>query len=400
MKKLFLLLALCPLSLMAQYTRPLTSDVRSVRVLVDGKTGQLPVITLGEREHLNLSFDAMTHEYERFEYRIVHCDRHWNETEGQLMSDVLEYTQESIPIEDYEYSFNTTQLYTHYSFNFPNPDIAPRASGNFRIDIARDGDYENDKVAEICFMVAEKAVPVGSLMTTNTEVDWNRTHQQLNMTVDYGSLTPAVRNPKEEIHAVVLQNQRWDNAAYDVPADYLNGTKFIWEHAHGLIFPAGNEYRRFEMTSTHYPGLGLESLKYFEPYYHATVEEARPRRNYIYEEDRNGEWVVRTVDDTDSDIESEYAYVHFVLSTGSELSEPVYVQGQWTGGLQPMKWNAKTGAYEAVLYLKQGYYSYQFVCKNTPIEGDFYQTENKYSVLVYYNSPQLRYERLVGVKKS
>ena len=398
--KVLLLIFLLPVAVNAQNTRSLSPDIRTVRVLVDGKTGQLPLITLGEGNHLNISFDALTHEYERYEYRVVHCDRNWNETLGQLMSDVLSYNEESLPIEDYEYSFNTTQLYTHYHFNFPNSDITAIASGNYRLDIARDGDYENDKVAEVCFMVAEKSVQISSEITTNTEIDWNRRHQQVNLSLDYGSLTPPVRNPREEIHIVVLQNQRWDNAAFDVPADYINGTKFIWQHARGLIFPAGNEYRRIEMTSTYYPGLGLESMRYFEPCYHATVEHARPRRNYDSDEDRNGEWVVRTVDDEDSDVESEYVFVHFVLKTPEKLNEKVFVQGQWTEGLHEMEWDEKMRQYEAVVYLKQGYYSYQFVGEKTSVEGDFYQTENQYSVLVYYKSPQLRYERLVGVKKS
>ena len=55
--------------------------------------------------------------------------------------------------------------------------------------------------------------------------------------------------------------------------------------------------------------------------------------------------------------------------------------------------------YHAAVMLKQGYYSYQYRQEDgatARTEGDFYQTENEYSVLVYYRGQGARYDQLVG----
>jgi hypothetical protein len=58
--------------------------------------------------------------------------------------------------------------------------------------------------------------------------------------------------------------------------------------------------------------------------------------------------------------------------------------------------------YEAVVMLKQGYYSYQFVQENGSTSrtmGDFYETENEYITLVYFRAQGARTDRLVGYSR-
>ena len=72
-----------------------------------------------------------------------------------------------------------------------------------------------------------------------------------------------------------------------------------------------------------------------------------------------------------------------------------------------MTYNADKGVYEKTLYLKQGYYSYIYVTKdlNDPnsiakteqTEGDYWETENDYTVLIYFRSLSGRHDELVGV---
>ena len=42
------------------------------------------------------------------------------------------------PIEDYEKSFNTTVLYTHYSLRIPNENISLKLSGNYKLTVYND----------------------------------------------------------------------------------------------------------------------------------------------------------------------------------------------------------------------------------------------------------------------
>ena len=68
-----------------------------------------------------------------------------------------------------------------------------------------------------------------------------------------------------------------------------------------------------------------------------------------------------------------------------------------------MEYDEMTKTYHARLFMKQGYYSYQYLMKMKdgsirllPSEGNFYQTQNKYNVLVYYRAQSDRTDRLVG----
>jgi hypothetical protein len=69
-----------------------------------------------------------------------------------------------------------------------------------------------------------------------------------------------------------------------------------------------------------------------------------------------------------------------------------------------MKYNAGGRRYELSLLLKQGYYNYQYLLQASPdspgdetmIEGSHWETENEYSVYLYYKETGGLYERLVG----
>ena len=68
-----------------------------------------------------------------------------------------------------------------------------------------------------------------------------------------------------------------------------------------------------------------------------------------------------------------------------------------------MRWNENDSLYEAVVPLKQGYYNYQYLTRNTdgaitplPSEGNFYQTENSYQLLVYFRGQGERTDCLVN----
>ena len=87
----------------------------------------------------------------------------------------------------------------------------------------------------------------------------------------------------------------------------------------------------------------------------------------------------------------------------------VYLQGEAFDYLplqdRQMYFNPDTREYEASVLLKQGNYNYQYLYKGAndsvgatlPIEGDFHQTENEYSIFVYYRPMGARFDRLVGV---
>ena len=102
----------------------------------------------------------------------------------------------------------------------------------------------------------------------------------------------------------------------------------------------------------------------------------------------------------------EYIKVHFTLKT-PYCGRHIYINGKFTNGAfderYEMNFNNETNCYEKTLILKQGYYSYQYLVEMSkdnyrPVdtEGNFYQTENAYTSLIYYKGIGERTERLIG----
>lgn len=413
-------------TLHAQQSRILPCDaewgkILTLRTEVDGRLEPLPMLYLPTAGSpggsvVEVSFDEMSHEYHRYVYRLEHCNLRWEPTEDLFYSEYAESTADEVPIEEYTESRNVTTHYTHYSFTFPNEDMRPLVSGNYRLTILCDEGEEPVPVAEVCLRVVEPLVGVTADVTTNTEIDVNDRHQQLTMSIDCSHVQS--RDLRDEIHTVVLQNDRLDNAVVDAPPSYVNGSHLTWDHQRDLVFPAGNEYRKYEILSARYPGLHTESIHYFEPYLHATLMADEQRRNYLVAEDLNGINVIRNTDNQDDATETEYMLTHFSLLCKAPLDDAdVFLNGKWTtGGVCPewkMQYDEQAQAYIGTFMLKQGYYNYQYLVVpreeqfrrspfhqpkglTAPFEGDYYQTSNEYRIMVYLRQPGARYDRLVG----
>ncbi|MBR1387153.1 MAG: DUF5103 domain-containing protein [Alloprevotella sp.] len=390
----------------AQRNRTLTQQIRTLQVQNLSRDWGLPIVRLDSNDQLLVSFDYMDEEYHRFVYKIVHLTADFEPTADLFESDFVANTAETEPIDDYEESMNTITHYVHYQFAFPNINVRPRLSGNYRIDILLDEDDEPTPVAQVYFAVLDSQVGAGIGVTTDTDIDWNRNHQQVELHLTTPSLE--VVDPQSELYVVVLQNKRWDNAAINPPATHIGNHEYRWFHSRPLIFEAGNEYRRFEMLSTRYPGIGLERMQWFAPFYHATVFADETRPNYLYEQDINGRFVVRTEDNTDAASESEYAWVHFTLDCDEIKGSDVYVDGDFSDNrflpANRLEYNASRGAYEGAVFLKTGYYNYHYLTvrhgetegHTYATEGNHYQTENEYDALIYYKRRGSRYWQLVG----
>ena len=379
------------------------------------------VITLGTDDWVTISFDHFTHDYRRFIYKIVHCNADW--TPSDLFE--VDYMDgfNNQPIEDYENSLNTTMLYTHYRLNLPNDDIQFKVSGNYRVEIFLDeNDDENEEnsefriqnsgltpVATACFRVVEPRMGLNVSVTTNTDIDTNLSHQQVAFTLNY---TPGeVMDPATEIKPYVYQNNRTDNMVSLVKPIYVSPGRLEYRHNRALIFPAGNEYRRFEVINMHYATQGVDEISYFAPYYHATLLPDAPRRNYSYDEDHDGRYFIRYNMAQDTDIEADYLFVHFTLNMPRRTGGNFYLTGEFTyNDFDPTcqaTYNDDAQAYEATLLLKQGAYDFMYLWvpegstagQTGPAEGNFYEAENEYQVYIYHRPFGGRYDRLVAAQQ-
>ena len=400
-----LFLMLIPCSLLqskAQVQQIFDPNVRTLTLTVNDDPTLPPYMPLSGRQHIDIEWDEMSHNYKRYVYHIDHCDWNWEPTDGIFESDFLEGLNDQL-IEDYQKSFNTTQIYTHYWLRIPQKELRLRLSGNYRLRIyEEDADREEEQpVLEARFCIYENSAGIITQLSSNTDIDFNRDHQQMTLSVGYGSLS--VFDPQRELKVVVMQNRRWDCRVENLVPNVRKANGIEFTHNRQLIFPGGNEYHRFEILDVHRTAVGVERINWFEPYYHATLFPVQPDRAYSYSEDQNGVYVVRSADDIDDATTAEYIVVHFFLQSPRLPGGDVYVSGRWSGQtFNPdckMEYDDVNREYHAALLLKQGYYSYEFVQQDALTArtmGSFFETENEYQVLVYYREQGARYDRLAG----
>ena len=406
MKKAIFFLSLvfiCNLNICAQRNEMLDKNIASLQVVANNDWLSLPIITLNSNDFVNIRFDDLTHEYHRYCYKIEHCEADWQTSSALFESDYIDGFASGNTIDDVKESTNTVQLYTHYSITFPNDKCRPKLSGNYRVTIYDEND-EKHVVCRAYFMIVEPSMAVQLNVTTNTDIDINGKHQQVEMAVDYGN--NIVSNPQTQIKTVVMQNGRWDNAVVNARPQYIKANGLQWIHCKDYIFDGGNEYRKFETLDVTHTTMGLESINWDGHNYHAWIWTDEPRPSYIYDKDANGAFLIRNSDNIDNDVNSDYIITHFRLKS-PQTADPIYINGFFTNDRflpqYEMKWNEKNQQYEGELLLKQGYYSYQYLMmkpegklKPVPSEGNFYQTENTYQALIYFKANGDRTDRLVG----
>jgi len=101
--------------------------------------------------------------------------------------------------------------------------------------------------------------------------------------------------------------------------------------------------------------------------------------------------------------------MYFSLKTGKEIeNKEVYVYGAFNNfnltEENKMNFDPLTNQYNVKFLLKQGFYNYTFVTKSaenliseSEIRGNFSQTENMYTVIVYHKAFGSLFDRVIGV---
>ncbi|MCD7710707.1 MAG: DUF5103 domain-containing protein [Porphyromonadaceae bacterium] len=410
MQRFFLFFVVCfasCLTLVAEpyRTEPFDSRVHTLQVRLADNLFAPPVIGLkGEDGGIVISFDMWEDDPQYLYYRVVHCNAEW--TPSSLAE--VEYLDgfNDRPVDDYSFSFNTYRQYVHYQISLPNEDVHFRLSGNYTVLVYPEGNPD-EVLLTACFSLTEGLVAIVGEVATRTDVDYNKAHQQISFKVMYPQYD--IRNPREEVKVRVNTNA--DNTGgvlLDQPM-YVKNRELEYTHMSPLIFPAGNEYRRFEIVSRHYNTIGVEQMRYFDPYYHAVLHTDFPRvvTGYLYDETQKGRFFIRAEGSDDADTEADYFVVHFSLSTGQPVEGDIYIDGEFTYGhldaTTRMSYNPETKMYEKEMVLKQGSYNYRYLLQHpgkkaeaAPIEGNFYETLNEYQIYVYHRPQGTRYDRLVG----
>ncbi len=378
----------------------------TLQVDLEGGPMAVPIINLhNPSERVVISFDEIGDDRRYMRYSLVHCDAQW-QPEGLVDSEFLDSFNEGT-VEDYGYSQATLVHYVHYRITLPNDQVRITQPGNYLVRVY-DEDDPDDILLQARFGVSDNTAGVYAEVTTRTDVDANKEHQQLGIRVDTRYLD--LDDPFNDLRIVVSQNSRPDTERLIVTPQRLGSREVIYEHLRPLIFKAGNEYRRFETVSANYPGMGVESIERAAPVINMMLyaDEPRNTKNYLYDRTQYGRYLVRDVDVNDPDTEADYVMTNFTLQSPPIEGYDIFIDGDLTdrkfSPSSRMVYNEASGAYEQSLLLKQGSYNYQYLAvpsgslmgETAPIEGDKFQTVNEYTVKVYHRPKGSRFDRLVG----
>ena len=386
-------------------TKVYSNQIKSLRVEKAGELISDPFIELNSDELLEVRFDVLNHSQGRYVYSIIHCDADWQKS----MLSPIEYMDgfQRMAIDDYAQAITTTTHYTNYRLFLPNENIHFKVSGNYVIQV-----FDEDAPERILFSarfgVYESIVGISATVSSNTDISFNQGHQQVSFQLNTQYLPLAF--PQRELQIFVLQNHRIDHIVSNLQPSAVANNRLTYEHIPDLIFEAGNEYRRIEFLTHRFNGMRIEQIQYFNPYYHAEVmiDQSRARQSYQYDQDQNGRFFVRCLSCQDPDIESDYYIVHFAYASPLLSDGNLYLCGDlFQNRLDEsslMEYNRETRRYEKAVLLKQGHYNYQYLFvlngekkgQLSMTEGNFFQTENEYTILVYYRPMGGRYDRLIG----
>lgn len=375
------------------------------------KTGwifSLPIIGLNSDETLSLSFDDFDQDIKKFKYSIQICDADWQVLNMQTYQYIDGFNEDYI--NDYKLSFNTIQKYNHYNLVFPNQSMKIKKSGNYMIKIYTD-DIMQPFIIK-CFMVMENIVNIKSGIKDATLLNEKRFRQEVDFSIMTNNII--IENPSRNLFVKIYQNMRPDNAIVDLKPRLVKGNELDYNYDEENVFNGGNEFRNFDIKSLKYNSERIAKITYENTTNQVFLHKdfARPFKVYKTEDDINGKFAIKSDYTKDFEIEADYTFVNFSLPYDiPSLEGNIYVYGAFTNWKLSedarMKYNYKSRAYETSIYVKQGYYNYQYVLKRasqsivdeTFIEGNHAETENDYFIFVYYRQPGEQYDRLIGFQQ-
>ena len=222
-----------------------------------------------------------------------------------------------------------------------------------------------------------------------------------------------IDRPERELKVYISQNNRPELTVSNIQPTYIHPEHLEYVHNRSLIFLGSNEFRRFEVFNLHYGWQRVDKIDFYDPYYHAVLIPDDELRAYSFDADHNGRFLVRYNQADDSDTEADYFFAHFSLHLPYPLQYgKVYVTGLFSNYCYSdeyeMSYNPVSRNYEGIVLLKMGAYDYQYVFvpdsdsrkeEGKLIDGNFYETENEYTVSVYHRPFGTRYDQLVAVER-
>ncbi len=384
--------------------------IRTAQLFEYGNQQGLPVFSLNSNNRLELEFDDMEGNVKSYYYSYVLCDYNWQPVEYSPFEYIKGFTQTRITT--YRYSSIAFTRYTHYQALLPEQNAVPTKSGNYLLKVFLDGDTSKLVFTKQMYVLDSKAVISANVVQPFTPQLFN-THQRVRFSANIKGIN--LFSAAQEVKTVILQNNRLDNAQRDIVPTYVRGDILEYNTENAAVFPGGKEWRWLDLRSFRLQSDRIDSGVYTKNTsdFFLKTDMDRSSQRYVYFSDYNGMYNIVTYESINPFWQGDYATVHFYFAQpdGSSLEgKDIYLAGAFTGyqlnDQWKMKYNSSTGKYECNALLKQGYYNYTYITVNKndlsdkkELEGNYWETENEYTILMYYKSFNDRNHQLIGVSK-
>jgi hypothetical protein len=393
----------------AQSETALGATIKSAKLYRLGDQTSFPILALNSGNALQLDFDDLDIRVKNYYYTFQLCNADWSPS----ILHPFEYIKgfQNVRINTYRNSSIASTRYIHYQAQVPDRNCYPDRSGNYLLKVFLDSDTSK-------LVFAKRFVVVNTLATVAAQVQqpfnaqFFRSYQKLFIAVKTDPRIQAFS--PSDLKVVILQNNNWQTSLYMDRPTITRGNYYEYSDEKETALPAGKEFRWLDLRSLRLLSDRVQRMEHVGDTGHVYVKPDPSRNNlpYVFYRDLNGGYTIETMENVNPFWQGDYAYVHFsYYPPGNRAIEgsDVYLFGELTNYASDtsgkMIFNKERGAYEKTLLLKQGYYNYAYVTKSisgkglpdfSQTEGDYWGTENSYTILVYYRPFGARADELIG----
>jgi hypothetical protein len=387
--------------------------IRTVKFNLFGDPLAYPVINLNSGDKLELNFDDLDAGIKIYYYTFELCNSDWTPAPMSYFDYVKGFTQ--VRITTYRNSSISLTPYTHYQAILPDRNCMPTKSGNYLLKVFLNGD-----TAQLAFtrrfLVVDNRMPLFAQVLQPYSQQQYLTHHRLQVQLTTKGFD--LRYPQQQVKIQILQNYRWDNRLQLMNPSFVRNDMLQYNNEHEMMIPAGKEWRWANLRSFRLLGDRVSRQENTDSLFSLVMQEEKPRagNQYFYFKDLNGMYINETIENVNPYWNADYARVRFrFLPPGGMpyAGKDLYILGELTGyGKDPdalLTYYPEKKAYETTLFLKQGYYDYEYATreKNRPdlpfltdlTENNSWETENIYFILVYFRELGGRYDQLVGFSR-
>jgi hypothetical protein len=379
--------------------------IKSLRAYVNNDLFSLPVVKLNTNDKLNIYFEIEAEHTPEFAIHFKYCDMNWKTSDNLFLQGTKDNATYNINVDRLPSTTEGAEYFVDESF--PNNDVQFYQSGNWMFYIT--DSYDDQTIYEFGkFYVVENIVGLktdiqnwrreGSV-SSNNELD-----RVLNFKTSFS--LPDSLDPFRVDHIEIVKNLEVNYSQKLTKDSFQKNKGFEWDGTKNFTFitrdlQPGNEYREVNL---------LDKDKYQYPNTRAQFDGIEYSRFYqLGKSDLNGSFKLMNKENQYAD----YLTATFEFRPPDPTSDDIFIVGSFTNW-EVLPWyqmKNKNDVYSISIELKRGTYDYEYVTgainedsvENIDwfiFEGNFWETINKYSVFLYYKSPDKgEYDQIIGFKQ-